>query len=74
MEFQKAQSAVGARIRELRTASGLTQEGLAEASGLHVSYVAQVERGERNPSLKSLLAIADGLGVRLAGLFQGWAG
>lgn len=51
----------------------MTQEALAEASGLHVSYVAQVERGERNPSLKSVLQLATGLKVTLREMFEGWS-
>ena len=54
-------SAFGSQVRALRRAATLTQEGLAEASRLHVSYVAQVERGLRNISLDQIHKLARGL-------------
>lgn len=51
----------GARLRTLREQAGLTQEELAEASGLHWTYVGQVERGERNLTYRSILRLAIGL-------------
>lgn len=54
---------VGANIRRLRKAKGLTQEQLAHESEVAMRYVAGVERGEENPSLKFLVKMADALGV-----------
>jgi transcriptional regulator with XRE-family HTH domain len=51
-------------------AAGLTQEGLADRSGLDRSYIGGVERGERNPTLSIIEKIADGLGVSLVELFS----
>ena len=59
----------GERVRELRLARGLSQEGLAFKSGIHRTYLGGVERGERNPSLKNIAAIAKALGVNLSQLF-----
>lgn len=59
---------VGKRIRVLRGMKGISQETLAEKSGLHRTYIGGVERGLRNPSLKSLSRIARGLGVSVAEL------
>jgi len=61
---------VGKRIRNLRESRGISQEVLAEKSGLHRTYIGGVERGLRNPSLKSLQRIAKGLGVGVGDLFQ----
>lgn len=60
----------GARIREIRTERGLTQEELADRASLHWTYVGQIERGERNLSLKNVLKLARGLGVAEADLFE----
>ena len=61
---------VGKRIRNLRERKGISQEVLAEKSSLHRTYIGGVERGLRNPSLKSLHRIANGLGVDMVDLFQ----
>lgn len=62
---------VGKRIRALRETKGFSQEGLAEKSGLHRTYIGGVERGLRNPSLKSLVRMAKALGVGVGQLFDG---
>lgn len=41
----------------------ITQEELGELTGLHVSYIGQLERGQRTPSIKTLDAIARALQV-----------
>ncbi len=56
-------SSPGSRIRRLRRMKHLTQEQLGELAGLHPSYVGQVERGQRTPSVKTLEAIARALGI-----------
>lgn len=61
--------AFGARVRELRARKGWSQEGLAERSGLHRTYVGAVERGEQNVSLLNISKIAHALGASLAELF-----
>jgi transcriptional regulator with XRE-family HTH domain len=53
----------GLRLLRLREDAGLTQEALATASGLHWTYVGQIERGERNLTYKNVLKLARGLGV-----------
>lgn len=60
----------GDAVRKARTAAGLTQEGLADRSGLDRSYIGGVERGERNPTLSVIEKIADSLGISLAELFS----
>jgi len=48
---------------------GLTQEALAERSGLHWTYVGSVERGERNVSVDNICRLAWALGVDVRELF-----
>ena len=56
--------AFGNRLRALRLQAQLTQESLADAAGLHWTYVGQIERGERNLTFKNILRLADGLQTR----------
>ena len=60
----------GKRLKELRLARGLSQEALAFKSGMHRTYLGGIERGERNPSLKNITAIAKVLGVSLSQFFS----
>lgn len=61
---------VGRRIRQIRTEQGLSQEKLALKAELDRTYLAGVEQGKRNPSLKSLEKIIDALGVTFCYFFQ----
>jgi transcriptional regulator with XRE-family HTH domain len=45
---------VGERVRELRKAKGWNQDDLAQHTGLGRTYISNVERGRKNPSLRSL--------------------
>lgn len=63
-------AALGWRVRQLREARRWTQETLAERADLDRSYVAGIEAGLRNPSVKAVAKIARGLGTSLAELFQ----
>lgn len=48
----------GERVRAQREAQGLSQEALAAKSGVHWTFLGQVERGRRNLSLHNLLKVA----------------
>jgi transcriptional regulator with XRE-family HTH domain len=61
---------VGARIRELRREHGLTQEAFAERVGMLAPNYARLEQGRSNPTVSTLLRVADGLGVALDRLFE----
>ncbi len=61
---------LGQRIRNYRTAKGLSQEKLAELSGCHHTYVGQIERGEKNATIESIEKISAALNVSLSTLFE----
>ena len=54
----------GSVVRRLRLRAGLTQEGLADRSGVSVRTIRGLETGHRrNPQLASLVQLADALGL-----------
>jgi transcriptional regulator with XRE-family HTH domain len=59
---------VGENVRALRLAKSMTQEQLAFAAELDLTYIGGIERGRRNPSLLVMARIADALGATLADL------
>jgi transcriptional regulator with XRE-family HTH domain len=56
-------AALGDAVRQVRAEQGVSQEELASRSGLHRTYVGDVERGERNLSYESLVKLAHAVGV-----------
>lgn len=60
----------GKRLRQLRNQRGWTQVELAERLGLDRSYIADIERGNRNVSLVNLELIALGFDLTLTELFR----
>ena len=57
-------------LRKARLAKGLSQEGLAELSGLHRTYVGSVERAERNVSIDNMERFSAAVGVSLPDLLK----
>lgn len=55
--------ALGKRIRESRNKLRFTQEVLAEKANIAVTYLGEIERGEKTPSLDVLISIAESLQV-----------
>ena len=62
---------IGARIKELRQTTGLSQEKFALKIAMDRTYYASVENGKRNISIVNIEKIAKGLGVSLSELFRG---
>jgi len=60
----------GKAIRDLRLKRGMTQQQLADACGLDISYVGQIERGQRNPTLGVMQGLASVLGVKMSELLK----
>lgn len=63
------QSVFAGNMRRYRKAAGLTQEGLAERSGLHRTYIGGIEQKRINISIKNAERIAVALGINPALLF-----
>jgi transcriptional regulator with XRE-family HTH domain len=61
---------VGVQVRARREQLGWTQEELGEASGLHPSFIGQIERGVKKTSLQTLALLAGALGISLGALLD----
>lgn len=60
--------ALGLAIRETRARRGFSQEELGFRAGLHRNYVGAIERGEINPTFRTLLHLIAGLDIALSTL------
>lgn len=60
----------GKRVRELRKKRKLSQEQLAEEDGLDRSFMSGIERGVENPTLYTIQAVAEDLGVTVGELMK----
>ncbi|MDT8910262.1 helix-turn-helix transcriptional regulator [Amycolatopsis sp. PS_44_ISF1] len=69
--LSEATRLLGVRVRSRRQELGVSQEKLADAAGVHWTFVSQVERGLRNVNLHNLLKFADGLEVDAGELVAG---
>ncbi len=61
---------VGGQLRALRKAKGLSQQQLADAAGLSIGLVSQIERGVSSASVRTLRALTEALGVTVGWLFH----
>lgn len=61
---------LGNAIKNERCALGISQEELAARSGLHRTYISDVERGTRNPSIESVQRLAGALQMSVSALFD----
>jgi CheY-like chemotaxis protein len=61
---------LGMAIKTERSGLGISQEELADRAGLHRTYVSDLERGARNPSIASIEKLAQALNLSVSALFQ----
>jgi transcriptional regulator with XRE-family HTH domain len=69
--LDKLYSEVAERIRLARKSQGLSLKELADQAGITSSYLGQVERGERKPSLRTVVLLARALRVPAGQLIEG---
>ena len=62
---------LGMRVRYLREQNKMTLEDLSFESNVNKNYLSDLERGNRNPTVKILERIAVALGITLEELFKG---
>jgi transcriptional regulator with XRE-family HTH domain len=62
---------LGARIRTLRQHKGMSQEELADRSSIHRSHLGEIERGESDSSISTLLRLSQGLDLSVSMLIKG---
>jgi len=61
---------LGARIRQYRNKMGVTQEALALNSGINVSFLGDIERGLKKPSIESLEKLLKAFGITFQEFFN----
>lgn len=62
----------GLGIKQRRVELGISQEELAFRSGLHRTYISDIERGSRNPSLENIEKLAKALEISISTLFANY--
>jgi len=60
----------GKNVSKLRKSQNMSQEQLAQKSGLHRTHIGMIERAERNITLLNIEKLAKGLGVSIDELFR----
>lgn len=61
---------IAATVRRLRRAKGLSQKDLADLIGVSFTRISDLERGKGNPTLATLVALAEALGTSPRDLFD----
>jgi transcriptional regulator with XRE-family HTH domain len=66
MQLSKLDKTLGKEIQRLRSEKSWSQEYLAEITGLHRTYISQLERGLKSPSLRVLSHITNALNIKMS--------
>jgi len=69
--LSEAARVFGERVRVRRQELGLSQEGLAEGTSLHWSFIGRIERGQANITFRNMLRLVDVLGIDPGDLVRG---
>ena len=64
------EKAFGEELRKAREKCGLSQEKLGFESGYHRTYISQLERGLKSPTLKAIFSLAKALSLKPSGLVK----
>lgn len=68
--YQRERKTLGETIKNIREDGGLTQEALAEKAEINVSYLAKIENGYVNTTVRYLIKLSRALGVKVKELFS----
>ena len=71
MQKSDIRNKIGFRIKELRKQNGLTQDKFALMIGINRSYLADIEKGNRNFGFDTLVKIVHGFGITFSEFFKG---
>lgn len=66
MDTGKFLKVLGNKVRAIRKSKRISQEKLAELSGLHPTYISDIENGKVNASIYSYFVVANALGIPLS--------
>ena len=70
MDENKVKLTFGLTIKQIRISRSLSQEQLAEITGLHRTYISEVERGDRNLSLINIIKLCNALQIKPSQFFK----
>jgi transcriptional regulator with XRE-family HTH domain len=71
--MQELQKKIGDRIRDLRSKRGLSQEAFADLCEIHRGHMGQIERGEKDVTISTLVKVSKGLEMTVSALLKGVA-
>ena len=69
-DYKKQVKMIGEKIRERRLSKGWTAAQLGDKAGYSEGYILYIERGDRIPSVKTLIDLAKAFGIKLQTLLR----